>query len=162
MANPLLIIVAFILSGGLIVLELFIPSSGVLSLAAAACLIFGIVGCFFVNPVLGFVVTILTVVALPVFIIALVRIWPNTWIGQRIAIRKLASPDPGEGIPDASRLEGLEGQAGRALTDLRPVGVVMFGSERVDCLAETGQIQAGSTVKVIRVEGVRVVVREES
>jgi membrane-bound ClpP family serine protease len=38
----------------------------------------------------------------------------------------------------------------------------MFGSDRVDCVAETGQIEKGSKVKVIRVEGVRVVVREQT
>ena len=162
MGTMLLIITAFILAGVLIVLELFIPSNGVLTIAAAACLIFGIVNCFLVSQWLGFIVTIVTVAALPVFIVAMVRIWPNTWIGQRIAIKQAQRAVPGESIPDANKLDKLVGAVGEAITDLRPVGAVMFGSDRVDCVAETGQIEKGLKVTVIRVEGVRVVVREQT
>lgn len=156
-----IIIGAFILAGVLIILELFIPSNGLLSAAAAASLIFGIVKCFMVNEWLGLLVTLATVVALPFFILALVRIWPDTWIGRRIAINRAKQTEPGQSIPDANKLEKLMGQTGQALTDLRPVGAVMFGSERVDCVSQTGQIEKGSTVAVVRVEGVRVVVREQ-
>ena len=162
MGNALLIIAAFVLAGGLIVLELFIPSQGVLTIAAAASLIFGIVECFLVSPWLGFIVTVVTAAALPVFILALVRIWPDTWIGKRVAIRKAQKAMPGGSIPDAGELDKLLGQSGQAITDLRPVGAGMFGDERVDCVAETGQIDKGSEVTVIRVEGVRVVVREQT
>ena len=156
------IIILFVLTAGLIVLELFIPSQGILSIAAAVCLIYGIVRCFLVSPWLGFVVTVVAVVTLPVFIVAMVRIWPNTWIGKRVAIRKAQRSEPGESIPDAGKLDKLLGESGRSLTDLRPVGVVMFGADRIDCVAETGGIKKGSEVRVIRVEGVRVVVREQS
>ena len=162
MGRALLIITAFILAGGLIVLELFIPSQGVLTIAAAASLIFGIVECFLVSPWLGFIVTVVTAAALPVFILALVRIWPDTWIGKRVAIRKAQRAMPGGSIPDAGKLDKLLGQTGETITDLRPVGAVMFGEERVDCVAETGQIDKGFEVTVIRVEGVRVVVREQT
>ena len=156
------IVMLFILTGVLIVLELFIPSQGILSIMAAGSLIYGIVRCFFVSQLLGFIVTVVTLAALPVFIVAMVRIWPNTWIGKQVAIRKAQRSVPGGSIPDASKLDTLLGQSGRAITDLRPVGAVMFGQDRIDCVAETGQIKKGSKVTVIRVEGVRVVVREQS
>ncbi len=156
------IIILFILAGGLIVLELFIPSQGILTIAAAASLVYGIVQCFLVSPWLGFIVTVITVATLPVFIVAMVRIWPNTWIGKRVAIRKAQRAEPGGSIPDAGKLDTLLGQTGQTITDLRPVGAVMFGQDRIDCVAETGQIEKGSEVTVIRVEGVRVVVREQS
>jgi membrane-bound serine protease (ClpP class) len=152
----------FVLFGVLIVLELFIPSNGVLTLLAVACLVFGLVNCFLVSTLLGFVVTLITIAALPIFIVALVRIWPNTWIGKRIAIRKAERTAPGGGIPDVGKLDKLVGQVGQAITDLRPVGAVMFDSDRIDCVAETGQIEKGFKVTVIRVEGVRVVVREQT
>ena len=156
------IIILFVLAGGLMVLELFIPSQGILSIAAAASLIYGIVRCFLVSQLLGFIVAVVAVVTLPVFIIAMVRIWPNTWIGKRVAIRKAQRAVPGGSIPDSGKLDTLLGQSGQTITDLRPVGAVMFGQDRVDCVAETGQIEKGSEVTVIRVEGVRVVVREQS
>ncbi len=156
------IIILFILAGGLIVLELFIPSQGILTILATASLIVGIVECFLVSLWLGFIVTLVTIAALPVFILAMVRIWPDTWIGKRVAIRKAQKAMPGGSIPDAGKLDTLLGQNGQTMTDLRPVGAVMFGEKRVDCVAETGQIDKGSEVTVIRVEGVRVVVREQT
>ena len=162
MGDAILIVSLFILAGVLIVLELFIPSQGVLTIVAAACLIFGIVECFLVSQLLGLIVVIVTAVTLPVFIIAMVRIWPDTWIGKRVAIRKAQKAIPGGSIPDAGELDRLLGQTGQTITDLRPVGAVMFGDERVDCVAETGQIDKGSEITVIHVEGVRVVVREQT
>ena len=162
MGDGFLIITAFVLAGGLIVLELFIPSQGILTIMAVASLVYGIVQCFLVNQWLGFIVSIVTVAAIPVFVAAMVRIWPNTWIGKRIAIKKAEKAVPGGSIPDVAKLDTLLGQTGEAITDLRPVGAVMFGDERVDSVAETGQIDKGSKVTVIRVEGVRVVVREQS
>ena len=161
MSDALIIIGAFALTGVFIVLELFIPSHGVLTIAALISLGYGIVRCFFVSELLGFVVTIVTVAAIPVFLIALVKIWPDTWIGKRIAIKKPDTAQPGDSIPDAGKLDKLLGQTGQAITDLRPVGAVMFGDERVDCVAQTGQIEEGQKVEVIRVEGVRVVVRQQ-
>ena len=156
------IITAFILFGILIVLELFIPSHGILTVIAIICLVYGIVNCFLVNQWLGFIVAIATIAALPIFIVYMVRIWPDTWIGKRIAIRQAQRATPGGSIPDVNKLDKLIGQSGKALTDLRPVGAVMFGADRVDCVAETGQIEKGDKVTVIRVEGVRVVVREQT
>ena len=53
----------------------------------------------------------------------------------------------------------LEGVDGIALTDLRPAGTAQFGDERLDVVSEAGWIAAGSTVRVLRAEGYRHVVR---
>lgn len=54
----------------------------------------------------------------------------------------------------------LLGQHGIALTPLRPAGVVKIGGMRVDAVSEGGFIPAGREVKVVTVEGTRVVVEE--
>ncbi len=53
----------------------------------------------------------------------------------------------------------LVGQAGVAHTALRPSGVAVIGSERVDVVTEGALIERGTAVKVVAVEGARVVVR---
>jgi len=67
----------------------------------------------------------------------------------------------GEQAPPRERLEALEGAIGTALTDLRPAGSARFGELRVDVVADGEYIPKGSTVRVILVEGARVVVRQE-
>ena len=50
----------------------------------------------------------------------------------------------------AARSE-LVDEEGTALTDLRPVGTVRVGDQKVEALAETGVISAGSRVRVVSV-----------
>lgn len=56
--------------------------------------------------------------------------------------------------------DGLVGQSGVTLTDLRPAGAAEIGGARIDVVAESGYLAAGSPVEVIVDEGYRRVVRE--
>jgi membrane-bound serine protease (ClpP class) len=55
----------------------------------------------------------------------------------------------------------LLGASGVAVTDLRPAGVAKIGDERVDVVADSEWIEAGTPVRVIRSEGYRQVVTPE-
>lgn len=60
-------------------------------------------------------------------------------------------------------LEALEGQSGLAVTDLRPGGRARFGSRELEVVSQSGYIRRGEPVRVLRVEGSRILVgREES
>ncbi|MBT2729087.1 nodulation efficiency protein NfeD [Bacillus sp. ISL-75] len=54
----------------------------------------------------------------------------------------------------------LLGMEGIALTILRPAGTVIINNERIDAVTEGGFIDQNAIVKVIKVEGARIVVRE--
>jgi membrane-bound serine protease (ClpP class) len=54
----------------------------------------------------------------------------------------------------------LIGVRGTAATTLRPAGVGIFGSERIDVVSEGPWIEAGKTIEIIQSEGYRNVVRE--
>ncbi|NBV25436.1 MAG: hypothetical protein EBS05_26425 [Proteobacteria bacterium] len=54
----------------------------------------------------------------------------------------------------------LIGQSGVAHTALRPSGVAVIGTQRVDVVTEGALIERGTAVKVVAVEGARVVVRQ--
>lgn len=53
----------------------------------------------------------------------------------------------------------LLGRTGVALTTLRPAGTAELNGKRVDVVSEGGFIEKGQPVKVVRIEGLRVVVR---
>ena len=53
----------------------------------------------------------------------------------------------------------LVGESGQALTPLRPSGKAIINGKTVDVVSEGMMIERGSTVKVVDVEGLRVVVR---
>jgi membrane-bound serine protease (ClpP class) len=53
---------------------------------------------------------------------------------------------------------GLVGQEGTAQTPLRPAGVIELGGRRVDVVTDGEFVEAGRAVRVVSVEGARVVV----
>jgi len=53
----------------------------------------------------------------------------------------------------------LSHATGVALTQLRPSGTAKIGGQRVDVVAESGLIERDTEIKVVAVEGMRVVVR---
>lgn len=62
------------------------------------------------------------------------------------------------GYSSKETLKHLIGIEGKALTDLRPAGTAVLNSERVDVVTEGDFITHDSEIKVIRVEGSKVVV----
>ncbi|OEF96228.1 NfeD family protein [Desulfuribacillus alkaliarsenatis] len=54
----------------------------------------------------------------------------------------------------------LLGQIGETITPLRPSGTAQFDDYLADVVGEGGYIQSGRKVKVVKVEGTRIVVRE--
>ena len=63
-------------------------------------------------------------------------------------------------VAQGSNLSRFQDQTGIAASPLRPAGVAEIAGERVDVVTEGGFIPAGSRIQVIKVEGVRVVVKQ--
>lgn len=59
-----------------------------------------------------------------------------------------------------SDFSGYLGKKGRSLTTLRPAGTIIIDDERVDAVSEGGYIPVDTPVKVVKVEGTRVIVRK--
>lgn len=62
------------------------------------------------------------------------------------------------GTVGAEKPELLE-QSGVAVTTLRPAGTALIKGKRVDVVTEGGFVEKGQNVKVVAIEGLRVVVR---
>ena len=67
-----------------------------------------------------------------------------------------------DGTQSYDRYQDLIDQVGVAETDLRPAGKARIDGKKHDVLAETGSIERGTDVKVVKVEGSKVVVRAYS
>jgi membrane-bound serine protease (ClpP class) len=60
--------------------------------------------------------------------------------------------------PDAPPLAHLLGKEGKTITPLRPAGSAMIGDQKYDVVAQGKFVDPDTTVKVIHVEGNRIVV----
>lgn len=136
-----------------LVLEIFIPSHGILTIVGVGALIGAIVKTFeYYGPTAGGVAVVASAIGLPLFAIGAVKIWPHTRIG-----RLIAPPNPVYEAEDfASELTELRemvGQCGRSLSALRPVGTCEFGHRRLECICESGMIDAGVAIRAVGLRG---------
>ena len=94
----------------------------------------------------------------PGVLIIAYRILPKTRFGRNIT---LSPPErqKGDGIPDTPRLNEMIGAIGTVITPLRPVGMCNFSGQRLECVAESGYVDRGKKVKVIKTESTQLTVR---
>src|SRR5688572_23390075 len=82
--------------------------------------------------------------------------WLKFFPESRIAKKFISQHTVGDlGVDRPELLNGT----GVALTSLRPSGTATINGQRVDVVAESGLIERGTNIKVVAVEGLRVVVR---
>jgi membrane-bound ClpP family serine protease len=144
----------------LIVLEIFIPSGGVLGFLAVASVISAVALAFYHHgPAVGFGFIALAVVLLPTSLAVAIRYWPHTPMGRRFL---LGLPTPEEVLPDDDRqreLKSLVGRVGTAKSPMFPSGAISIDGRTIDAVGQGMAIEAGQRVVVIEVKGNRVVVR---
>jgi len=154
-----LAIFLFLLCAALLVAEIFVPSFGLITLCALASLIGGIVISFKLSPTAGWCGIIVAVIMIPAVLVFAYKIFPKTRFGKSVSLDG-PKRQKGDAISDTERLESLLGQKAATVTMLRPVGICDFAGTRLECVAETGYVEKGKTVEVIKVEGTQLTVRE--
>nr|WP_263325681.1 NfeD family protein [Neobacillus sp. Marseille-Q6967] len=141
----------------LIFLELFLPGaiSGTLGLAALIASLF-LAG---ENPLyIGISIFIAICISI-ILLYVMIKIFGKKMVlFNRMILFDTARKEDGY-VTNVNRND-LLGKEGIALTVLRPSGTAIIQNERLDVVSEGGFIDQGSTIKVIKVEGVRIVVRE--
>lgn len=136
----------------LILLETVLPGMvagvvGFLCLAAGVVLAYSRFGVAAGNKVLLGVGFGLVVLAMLWF-----RFFPRSRLGQMLVTHRTVG---NLGVEQVDLLN----QTGKTLTPLRPSGTALINGRRIDVVTEGPWIQSGVPVKVVAVEGLRVVVR---
>jgi membrane-bound serine protease (ClpP class) len=149
----------YFLCAALIVAEVFVPSGGIISFFALACLIGGAVIFFQHSNTAGWIGVVIAVIMIPSVLVFAYRIFPKTRFGKSITLTP-PEREKGDAIPDTAELKEMLGAEGVVLTPLRPVGMCDFSGRRVECVAEGGYVDKGNKVKVIHVQGTQLTVRE--
>lgn len=150
----------FLVGIGVIVLEVFVPSGGVLGFVSLAAIVASIATAFLeLGAGAGTTMLALSVVIVPLILGLAFRWFPETALGRRVLP---PPPEPDDVVPDVprrKRARDLIGQRGRTTSDLLPWGTVDVGGETIDGVSEGGPIDAGADVVVVASQGGAVVVR---
>ena len=142
----------------LFVLEVFIPSGGILGVLSAIAFVSAIVAAFAYGDLqTGTTFMAATAVLVPAMIYLLVKLWPVTYIGRRILI---PLPKSGDVLPDRRRdRQQLVGKVGVAKTPMLPAGAISIDGKTFDAISDGMTIEKGSAVEVIALRNNALVVR---
>ncbi|MCM3161833.1 nodulation protein NfeD [Metabacillus litoralis] len=150
-------IILFILGIILIIAEFFVPG-GILGIVGFVSIITSlyVASGDFVHMTISLLISFAVSVTASILLVKVFGKRMN--IFKKLILRDSTNTESGY-VSNVSRAE-LVGAEGVALTTLRPSGTAIFSDERLDVVTEGGYITKGNKVKVVKVEGSRIVVRE--
>lgn len=137
----------------LLFLEVFIPSGGILAIAAILCIGYSIWELILQDQK---VIALLCATFTVIYIVVLVKFWLGK-IGLKTDLGE--SDSLGDDVRSARELIG---QRGLVMTDLRPAGIALIAGRRLDVVANQGYIDKGDSVVVVQSDGNRIMVRKSS
>lgn len=150
--------IAVFLAGVLmIIVEILLPTVGLLAGLGVATMLYSIVlalgGDIGALAALG----IALVISVVLFLLIVSRL-PSSKLWNKIVLQKSSRTE--EGYVSAAERSELVGKMGEVLTELRPSGTARIDGRPVDVISEGAYIQKGKQIVVLSVNGSRVVVRE--
>ena len=150
--------IAVFLAGVLmIIVEILLPTVGLLAGLGVAAMLYSIVlalgGDIGALAALG----IALVISVVLFMLIVSRL-PSSKLWNKIVLQKSSRTE--EGYVSAVGSVDLIGKMGKVLTELRPSGTARIDGRPVDVISEGAYIQKGKQIVVLSVNGSRVVVRE--
>lgn len=163
-------IVLFFVGVGLLILEAFvIPGFGIAGisgiifiLASFVLSLIGHIGSVDTAEILN-AISLVGVSFILAFILVLpiMKLLPKTRTFQKLVLNTAEKTKEGfRSTPQ--HYEQFIGQVGVSLSPLRPAGIAQFDDNRLDVVAEGEFIERNSPIKVIKVEGYKIIVRQVS
>ncbi len=148
--------IAFVAAGFLLIFcEVFVPG-GVLGMCGGIAVLIGIVGGFTNGPDWGLGLLVGSALFGSVGFYLWLKYFPRTAMGKKLILDN----DAGDWHSFDTMKAELVGKEGVAHCMLRPAGTVIIDGKRVDVVTEGEMIVAKTAVRVVEVEGNRVVVRK--
>jgi membrane-bound serine protease (ClpP class) len=148
--------VTLLVIGGLLLLAETVLPGMIAGIAGFLCVIGGVIaGYKELGTPTGHYILLGTTLVLAAGTVTWFRVFPNSRFA-RVFISQHAVGNLG--VEDLTLLH----QTGTALSHLRPSGMALINGHRVDVVTEGGMIERGAPVKVVAIEGMRVVVRAVS
>jgi membrane-bound ClpP family serine protease len=152
-------ILLFLAGCTLVVLEVFIPSGGIISILAGVSFIASIIIASWegptTGPATGFIFFAVAIFAIPTLVLLAFKYWPKTRWGKAF-LGELPRED--EVLTEDPRRE-LIGRVGIARSKMLPSGAVEVDGQMIDAIAQGRAIEPGTYVVIIEVRANRVVVR---
>lgn len=148
----------FVVAIAIFVIELLVPSGGVLGVAALICALGAVAAAFRHSAGMGAAATGFLIVATPAAFWLFLKVFPYTPVGKRLILSDDATDSDEarlkrdhEKVNESTALSSLIGATGVAVTELRPGGTVRIDGQDVEAFADLGMIHTHTKVVVTRI-----------
>jgi membrane-bound serine protease (ClpP class) len=141
-------------------LEVFLPSGGVLGFVSAMAIVAAIVTAFVQQGVLaGFVLLGMSIGLVPTVLMVAFRWFPATPLGRRVLP---PPPEPSDVLPQRAARDAAKaavGLSGTVVDELVPWGRVLVADRLHEAMSDGGVVTAGTPIEVVGAQGTSLVVR---
>ncbi|MBA62653.1 MAG: hypothetical protein CMJ76_09845 [Planctomycetaceae bacterium] len=139
----------------LIILELFIPSGGLIGVASVGCFIGATYLGYQAGEKTGLVILCSSVLVVGVMIYMALKIWPHTPMGRNALP---TDENPADTVTKA--LEHLVGLRGVSTSTLMPNGRIEIDGKTYDAVSQGTIIEEGFAIEVLSIESNRILVTQ--
>jgi len=151
--EPLLLWGFGLLAAGflLFVLELFVPSGGVLGVVSAVAAVAACIAFWRVGPWWGAGSSLFVLTSAPLAFNFAIKIMPHTPVGRALILGDEEDDVQRRAVEmqrETEAMRAIVGATGIAVTPLRPIGLAEIEGQRLEVLAEGGSIDAGTRVRI--------------
>lgn len=150
------LILCMVVGVALLVLEVFVPGFGLPGISGLILLSAGIIMTWIhYGMVAGLAVTLIALAVAGISISVSIKSASSGKISKSaLVLNEVTAP------VETEETNALVGKEGKALTVLNPVGVAEFDGVRLSVVSEGSYLEKGTKVRVLEVEGARILVRE--
>ncbi|MGI6086658.1 MAG: NfeD family protein [Kiritimatiellia bacterium] len=140
----------------LLAAEIFLPG-GILGILGGIALLGAVAAGFAAfGLAVGMYIALAVIIGGSASIFIWIKLFPRTRVGQALTLQHTQSSYK---AADTDTRRNLVGKTGKAVTDLRPAGIVQIDGRKYSVVSEGMLVQRDSAVQVVKVDGNRIVVR---
>ncbi|HVP11911.1 MAG TPA: NfeD family protein [Phycisphaerae bacterium] len=144
--------------------EVVLPSGGLLAAVAVLCLLGSLACAYQLSGWIAVALLLVEGVCVPAVIILAFKFLPKTSVGKNLLLEPPPDESAGTTAPETpppwtvNEYAGLLHKEGVVVAQLRPSGTAEIDGRRLSVISDGQLIPQGSRIRVIRVEGNRIVV----
>lgn len=142
-----------------VIIEMFHPGFGAPGILGSILLLVGVI-LYAKTLIQGLIMIIIIIAILGVALTIVLQSASKGHLAKHLVLHD--SLDESEGFSNLGDLEYFVGSEGVSLTVLRPAGTADFNGVKLDVVSEGDFISKDTAVKIIKVEGHRIVVKQIS
>ncbi|MGL1893415.1 MAG: hypothetical protein OCD02_17395 [Spirochaetaceae bacterium] len=140
-----------------IILELFVPTAGLIGIIGVACIILGVVLTFInFGTFAGTIFLLACFIIGPIIIILYFKFFPKSFIGKKLILSKQMKSD--DGYVSGDNFDSLLNSIGKTYTNLHPIGQIIIDDKILNATTDGEFIPKDRSIKVTNVKGNKIIV----